>query len=303
MDSTSAEQAEKHGIPVHLAPGVDGVKRVAPSLFATAVAYAHHGWKVFPLKGKIPAIPSAHGAGSPCRGECGQHGHGYHDATTDQQTIEQWWRRFPNANIGLACRPNGLAVVDVDPRNGGRVTLREIEHRHGPLPRTLTSVTGSCGLHIVYADPGCALPGKLGAGIDVKVNGYIVAPPSLHPDTGQPYWWAGDGRFDHELQPWPDFLMPPQPVIRPHRPRVGADASGFASLTGLVRVVLEAVEGERNSLLYWAARRAAEHVGAGKFSDREAEAALLAAARAIGLPDGEAARTITGALRKPGRGR
>lgn len=263
-----------------------------------ALAYAAHGWAVLPLAGKTPAIPRVHEAGHPCRGECGQHGHGYHDATRDLEQIRAWWARYPSAGIGLPCAPNGLAVVDVDPRNGGHATLCDIEAVHGPLPGTLMQITGGDGLHLVYAHPGTDLPGKLGPGIDVKANGYIVAAPSLHP-SGVRYAWSGDGRFDHPVTPWPAFLgarsEPPRPT-----PSL-ASVRPIGSLVGLVTFVLEAREGERNTRLFWAACRGLELVRAGKADGAAVYGSLMDAAARIGLSEAEASRTLRSAERAPHR--
>ena len=63
------------------------------------------GWPVFPCKpDKSPLTP-----------------HGFKDATTDQQQIDQWWTAHPNAMIGM---PTGAASgcfvvdVDIDPEKG-----------------------------------------------------------------------------------------------------------------------------------------------------------------------------------------
>ncbi|MFD5472929.1 bifunctional DNA primase/polymerase [Streptomyces sp. NPDC127105] len=267
-------------------------------MVAHALAYAQHGWSVFPLAGKTPAIPRAHETGHPCRGECGQHGHGYHDATRDQAQIRAWWDRYPSAGIGLPCAPNGLAVVDVDPRNGGHATLRALESQHGPLPGTLMQITGGDGLHLVYDHPGTDLPGKLGPGIDVKANGYIVAAPSTHP-SGARYRWSGDGRFDHPLADWPAFLSAPTGPPRPVSPIVSARP--FDGLVGLVAFVLEAREGERNSRLFWAGCRALELVRAGRVDGDAVYGALTDAAARIGLSEAEASRTLRSAERAPRR--
>ncbi|NNN36059.1 DNA primase [Streptomyces sp. S3(2020)] len=264
-----------------------------------ALAYAGHGWKVFPLAGKTPAIPRVHEAGHPCHGVCGQHGHGYHDATCDLEQIRAWWDRYPSAGIGLPCAPNGLAVVDVDPRNGGHTTLCALEAEHGPMPGTLMQITGGDGLHLLYAHPGADLPGKLGPGIDVKANGYIVAAPSVHPDTRVRYRWSGDGQFWHLPAPWPAFLG-----TRPAVPQPSAALAAMRpidGLVGLVAFVLEAREGERNSRLFWAGCRGLELVRAGKADGQAVFASLMDAAARIGLSDAEASRTLRGAERAPGR--
>lgn len=267
------------------------------AMVAHAHAYARHGWKVFPLIGKTPALERAHPPEDPCRGECGRDGHGYHDATTDAARIGTWWTRYPNAGIGLPCAPNGLAVVDVDPRNGGRATLARIEALAGPLPGTLMQVTGGDGLHLIYRHPGVPLPGKLGPGIDVKANGYIVAAPSAHPETGARYMWSGDGRFDHTPAPWPEVLLP-RPTVRPP---ATLPARPVDSLVGLVGFVLEAQQGERNSRLFWAACRALELVRAGRVDGSAVYGALVDSAVRIGLPEMEAARTVRSAERAPER--
>ncbi|MFF0184907.1 bifunctional DNA primase/polymerase [Streptomyces sp. NPDC005244] len=269
------------------------------SMLEHALAYAAHGWSVFPLVGKTPAIPRVHEAGHPCRGECGHHGHGYHDATRDPEQLHAWWTRYPSAGIGLPCTPNGLAVVDVDPRNGGHRTLSRLEAKHGPMPGTLMQITGGDGLHLVYAHPGTDLPGKLGTGIDVKANGYIVAAPSLHP-SGARYAWSGDGQFTHALAPWPTWLGSRAAPSRPAVPTRAA-VRPISNLVGLVGFVLEAREGERNTRLFWAGCRALELVRAGKVDAGAVYGSLLDAAARIGLSEAEASRTLLSAERAPRR--
>ena len=115
--------------------------------------------------------------------------HGKDDATTDESVIDGWWSRAPQANIGL--RTGGdFFVLDVDPRNGGGETLAQLEHENGPLPITITVLTGGGGAHYYFKHPGGKLKGKAGIGIDVKrEGGYVVAPPSMHA-SGRPYAWA-----------------------------------------------------------------------------------------------------------------
>ena len=129
------------------------------------------GWHVFPVRprGKEPLTP-----------------HGFKDATTDPQRIKFWWRKWPNANIGIACAPSGLAVLDCDPRHGGEETLAACR----PLPLTPQVKTGGGGLHFYFRlPPGVTVANKtIGPGLELKVNGYVVAPPSVHP-SGERYTW------------------------------------------------------------------------------------------------------------------
>ncbi|MGH3499768.1 MAG: bifunctional DNA primase/polymerase [Nocardioidaceae bacterium] len=188
-----------------------------------AVDLAVKGWPVFPLTGKAPAIRSAHPVGDPargvCKGECGRVGHGCLDATTAPATVEAWWSgRGASLNIGIRV-PEHMIVVDIDPRHDGGRSLAELERLYEPLPDTLTawSGRGDGGRHYYFQRP----PGKLsstrlGEGIDLKGHGgYVVAPPSQHPDTGGLYVWQ-----THDIAACPDWLTrllqpPPAPPARP----------------------------------------------------------------------------------------
>src|SRR5690242_19888325 len=118
-----------------LKPGPDGITSgFSPdvpnaSVLDWALAYANHGWPVFPLvpRDKTPLIGRKQG------------GHGFHDATTDLNQIRSWWTAYPDANIGIPTGPiSGIVAVDVDgPKGDAR--LREI--LGGVLPTTLTNVT------------------------------------------------------------------------------------------------------------------------------------------------------------------
>lgn len=166
-------------------------------MLAHALRYALAGYAVFPLQpnAKAPAIPSVHPAGDPlhgvCRGECGKEGHGVYDATTDVETIGEWWARWPAANIGLAIGGD-LVVLDVDPRHGGDLAALT---RLGLDPtRTATQRTRAGGWHVLYQKPpSMAFETHLAdlPGIDVLSGGrYIVASPSVV--EGKPYRWERD---------------------------------------------------------------------------------------------------------------
>ncbi|MGO9222896.1 bifunctional DNA primase/polymerase [Mycobacterium sp.] len=149
---------------------------------------------------KAPRIKSPHPKGSRCTGECGQDGHGVHDATTDVATICRWWGiEYRGANIGGRV-PKGLFVIDLDPRKPGHAAATAaLTSVHGPLPQTLThySGRGDGGCHYFYRRP----PGRLSIaglgpefaptaepGIDIKDRGgLIVLPPSIHHVTGKSY--------------------------------------------------------------------------------------------------------------------
>lgn len=112
---------------------------------------------------------------------------GHKHATTDEPQVQQWWMKWPTANIG--CRPPVYAVVlDVDVRSGGLDTWAELNRGH-ILPHTLVTETGTGGLHVWFRLPYRGELNKYaGQGIDIKHHGgYLVMPGSIHPDTGNQY--------------------------------------------------------------------------------------------------------------------
>jgi hypothetical protein len=119
--------------------------------------------------------------------------HGFHDASNDPDQVGRWWSRWPTANIGLACAQSKLVVLDVDDRHDGFATLDELESSLCELPLVPTSQTKD-GLHHFFLDPGVKL--KARPGIDVLYQGYVMAPPSVHP-SGWVYKWV----FDLDEQP------------------------------------------------------------------------------------------------------
>ena len=148
-----------------------------------AIEYAGKGMAVFPLKPRDKKPLTKHGV---------------NDATTDFDTITKWWKKNPNANIGIACGQisGGLLVIDLDERaNGvsGFDSLHEWESEHGELPETARTITGKGGSHILYrVDHKENNRVDLLEGVDVRSDGgYIVAPPSIHPN-GNRYEWEYD---------------------------------------------------------------------------------------------------------------
>ena len=111
-------------------------------------------------------------------------------ATPD--SIRAHWQRHPDSNVGVRTG-RGLVVLDIDPRAGGDDNLADLEHEHGDLPPTIAVQTGGGGRHLYFRGPKDVASCDLGAGVEVKAAGrQVVAPPSLHPDTGALYEWAPD---------------------------------------------------------------------------------------------------------------
>lgn len=150
-------------------------------LVDAAVRYAEMGWPVFPCHRTEhrPMVKK-----------------GFYAATTDVETIQGWWSRWPDAAIALRTGEEAsVFVVDVDPRHGGDVFLDELEAEHGTLPHTVECQTGGGGRHIYFNWPGqrvkCST-GQIASGIDVKGDGgYVILPPSDH-KSGNTYHWLLD---------------------------------------------------------------------------------------------------------------
>lgn len=186
------------------------------SMLAAALQYARLGWYVLPLY-----WPVFHDDGTvtcACKkADCpsiGKHPHGWlarrgmDDATKDEAVIRGWFERYPQINIGINNPKSNLLTIDIDPRNGGALSIEILEAQHGPIRSAVTAFTGGGGEHRVFSAPTLGgLPGTLGKGIDVKANGYIVVEPSLHA-SGRRYEWEGssDPREHAVPSPVPDWI-------------------------------------------------------------------------------------------------
>jgi len=116
---------------------------------------------------------------------------GVHGASNELAVIEKWWKAEPTAGIGVAITKSGLVCVDIDPRNGGYESMERLESIHGKLVSDVLQLTGGGGEHRIFNSQLVNnLPGKLGAGIDLKADGYFCTEPSIHPN-GHPYLWEG----------------------------------------------------------------------------------------------------------------
>ena len=106
--------------------------------------------------------------------------HGFQDASTNLEAIEDWWRQWPDALIGVPTgRASRIVVVDVDP--DGAAWYREHADRLGcgRVHRTRR------GHHLLYRAPEAVeirnSASQIARGIDVRgAGGYII-------------WWPAHG--------------------------------------------------------------------------------------------------------------
>lgn len=267
-----------------------------PSTVAAALAYAAAGWPVLPV--------AAHAKHPLAR-------HGVHDASVDAAQIRRWWRRWPDASVGVATGArSGLAIVDVDVNAGGRESLVGLRSGRLTLPFTLLAYTGGGGVHLYYRQPeGLRVPNTVGRlpnvdgplpGIDLRGDGgYVVAPPSVHA-SGHRYRWAS--RQPDAPAPLPRWLWPPPPspapIGHPCAPRPGGTSPyGRAALDTEMEAVRRLVPGQRNDGLNRAAFSLSTLVAGGELAEDVVERQLLTAALAVGLGESEARRTIRSGLR------
>lgn len=102
--------------------------------------------------------------------------------------VAKWWASDPEQNVGIVTgKVSRLTVIDYDPRNDptgstGTWLRAELEEP--------TVTTGTGGAHWYVREVWPTLP-RLRPGLDVKgTGGYVLAPPSVHPN-GRAYEWVG----------------------------------------------------------------------------------------------------------------
>lgn len=221
-------------------------------------------------------------------------------ATPDPTQIEYWWDKNPNANIGVACEPSDLAVIDIDDLASKAV----LEAERGPLPATWVATTPRGGEHHVYlGDIKTTNHGQLGAGIDTRGRGgYFVLPPSVRPEGL--YAWRSRERI---------ALLPEDLAERAEQrrereepgPTTGQanDRWGQRVLDGEIAKVAVAPEGQRNGTLFEAACNIFEAVKGGHLDEEVARAALRSVGERIGLEPSEVRGSLESAWdRTQGRG-
>ncbi len=132
-------------------------------LFIKAFEYAVRGYSIIPIrKNKLPLIDSWRK---------------FQTEAADEDQIEAWWKKSPQANIGIITgKVSGITVVDIDTKGGKAVAL-------DTFPKTFTVETPTGGYHLYYiyapeisqtANTFPQFPH-----VDIRNDGgYVIAPPS-----------------------------------------------------------------------------------------------------------------------------
>lgn len=225
---------------------------------------------------------------------------GLHDATTDPERIERWWRtQHKKAAIGL---PTGIEwdVLDVDVKAAvdGRVHLPYL-NRLGLLNGCQRVVqTPSGGWHLYFkATPGMSNKANVALGLDVRgLGGYVLAPPSYietddyrgsYLDHGPTTGATGDPLL------WDLIVSALHPVNTEKKEPVALlPSERRASVAHLREWLLNRQSGERNNALHWAVCRCIDN----GIDPHE----MLEPAIEIGLGEEETMATIGSALRRAG---
>lgn len=264
----------------------------APNVYLAARLYAAMGLSVLACSGKKPAL--SHWAHLQSR-------------AATSPTIDLWNSTGLLENVGIICGAvsGNLAVIDLD----GAAAVNRFEAIFPELTDTYAVRSGSGqGKHFYYfCDrlPPTTLYKHPGGNFELRANGmYVVAPPSVHPDSLRNYTVAQETDIRHvsDLQQVVELLRsliadkhggempPPANAVKV----VNATAYGRAALIGECDKVRAAFVGARNSVLYEAALRMGSLITDGKIGRADVEQALFNAAHALSETDGEGAtrRTI-----------
>lgn len=152
---------------------------------------------------------------------------GYKSATLEPATIDEWWTRWPTANIGIALEASKLFVIDQDGPEAREEALAK------GLRGGLDVQTGK-GYHTYFHCPkGGPTVRKIGTGtsgkLDVLSDGYVIGPGSVHrngtvytPDRAldvavmsEPPEWALDTANEPEPEPKPRAASSVRPTATP----------------------------------------------------------------------------------------
>jgi hypothetical protein len=208
-------------------------------------------------------------------------------ATTNLAKILEWWTWCPTANIGVACAPSQLLVVDCDiaktdenlkgtqweylhaasPRIDGIVVYEEVALKYGGPngmadAHTYAVDTRSGGLHLYYwwpAEVKASQASIVRGVVDIRCNGgerggYVLGPGS---QIDGAYYRAPEAEYP--IQPAPAWLVelcrdkPKLPQPLGSRADVIQQPRNM-NFSGLLDTVRCAPDGNLNNALFWAAR-------------------------------------------------
>lgn len=160
-------------------------------LLEAALKYQEMGLSVIPIKpkNKTPIIKWEE----------------HQNRIAGSEEIKQWWRKTPNANIGIVTgKTSGIFVVDLDkydPEYSEDIFLQYFSD--SLITPAVNTARGGQHIYFKYPDDSKITIGARSLpGIDHRgEGGYVVAPPSIG-ENGKPYTWS-ETRFERGA------LLPP----------------------------------------------------------------------------------------------
>lgn len=115
---------------------------------------------------------------------------------TLEEEVDHWIDNIPGAGIGLAC--GTLVAVDVDTNDLAIIAAVESVIGHSPVKRF-----GSKGYAAIFHKPYFVRIRRVkwysGQSVVLELIGFggqVVLPPTIHPDTNEPYRWIGSEGLD-----------------------------------------------------------------------------------------------------------
>jgi energy-coupling factor transporter ATP-binding protein EcfA2 len=274
--------------------------------------YLHLGWSVIPLQahGKLPeptllpVIPEGE------EGSAKRSWKPYQTALATEAEALAWWRH-EGINVGIVTGTvSGIVVLDLD-----NATAIRVAYERG-IPQTPRASTGK-GLHIYFRAPARRVGNRAGfdptvEGFDFRgEGGYVVAPPSIHPN-GSVYTWLQppEDCAVAEMPEWLGELLLPSSAKPTDTPTLATDTSEQpAPLSDSERTIVAATiqaeleqmhrtrRGGRNDQLNRSAFVLGQLVGAGLADEREIEHRLETVALTTGLTPREVRTTMASGLR------
>ena len=277
----------------------------SPSAFKAALMYVEFGISVLPVDGKKPALVRKHRDD-----EIRFNWTEFQTKVPPFSYIHNWMEKGFMKGVGVICGKvsGNLVVIDLD----GLEAVKTFEAAFPELLDTYTVLSGSGkGKHIYfYVDE--LPPTTRTKGYELRADGcYVVAPPSLHPDTNKPYQIEKDIPIKRvptllQIVEWIKSMIhskrnnldvTPNRTRQPEmRQQPGSNNPAMTYLTKSLETVRGAQNGNRNDTLNRVSYNLGQLVSAGDLDRVTVEGELLNAARAVGLQDHEAIKTISSGL-------
>lgn len=149
------------------------------TMVSHALNYLKLGWSVIPLEpeGKKPLVKWEK----------------YQSERASPEQIRKWWTKYPKANIGVVTGLlSGIIVIDIDSSQGQENYIAKFSQLHNTISQKTGKPNASQRLFAHPQDRKYHNMARLLDDVDIRADGgYIVVPPSIHPN-GTVYKWIID---------------------------------------------------------------------------------------------------------------